>query len=94
MARIVKVWPLATTKARAGAALSCMGFFVPAPDYTSEIAQLEKLLNSGVKDTNADGQRTSFDLAAARTRLAELKRLTANTTARPVISTMNLSGAW
>ena len=39
------------------------------------IADLEALLNSGVKATTADGLSQTYDLEAARHRLAELRAL-------------------
>ncbi|QDT39734.1 hypothetical protein [Stratiformator vulcanicus] len=43
-------------------------------ELDAAIADLEELLNSGVTETSADGTTHKFDIAAARTRLAELKR--------------------
>jgi hypothetical protein len=64
------------------------------PSYAAEIAELEQLLSSAVKDTSADGVRTSFDLDAARKRLAELKALQDPSIAKSRTSTLNLGGCW
>lgn len=64
--------------------------------YDAEIAKLEQLLNSATRDVSADGLRTSFDLAQAERRLAELRRLNDPTAAlvRPRVLGINLGGAW
>jgi len=66
------------------------------PSYAAEIAQLEKLVNSATKDVSADGVRTSFDLDAARDRLAALQRLAdpAAATNRHKHASLNLGGCW
>lgn len=56
-----------------------------------EIAELEALLNSAAKDVSYDGTRVSFDLDAARRRLAQLKR-EQDATKRPPNATIDLSG--
>ncbi|MGD9632660.1 MAG: hypothetical protein AB7I57_18360 [Pirellulales bacterium] len=65
-------------------------------NFTREIAELEQLINSAVSSTSADGVSASFDLDAARRRLAELKRLADPTDkkARRIISRVNLGCAW
>lgn len=66
------------------------------PSYAAEIAELEQLINSAVKDTSADGVRTSFDLDAARRRLTELRQLAdpSSKQVRPRVFRADLSGAW
>jgi len=57
----------------------------------TEIAELESLLNTGVKATSTDGTSTTFDLPAARQRLATLKRQQ-DAAARPRAASIDLSG--
>lgn len=66
------------------------------PNYTAEIRDLEQLINSAVTSSSADGVSASFDLDAARRRLAELKRLAdpSNNKTRRVISRVNMRNAW
>lgn len=42
-------------------------------DYTAEIAEIEAILNSGVTETQEDGQLVRFDHRELRRRLRELK---------------------
>lgn len=63
-------------------------------DYSSEIAQLEAILNAGTSSVSVDGMSARYDLAEVRKRLAELKALDdmqrAMGRARPVASTIRL----
>lgn len=63
-------------------------------DYTAEIAKLEEILNAAVRDVSVDGTRASYDLEAARKRLAELKTLQGSAQARPRVARLDLGGAW
>jgi len=67
------------------------------PDYSAEIAELEELLNAATTSTNFDGTAVSYDLEAARKRLAYLKAHDDQALVRdvrPTISKANLGGAW
>lgn len=72
---------------------------MPTPeDFSAEIARLERLLNAGITSGSTDGRSATFDLAAIRQRLAELK--SAQSAAglgdgyyRPRNATIDLSGA-
>ncbi|TWT63187.1 hypothetical protein [Rubinisphaera italica] len=61
------------------------------PDYSTEIAQIEEILNSGVTEHSNDGQVTKFDHDKLRTRLRELKRLQAGSNGRARVSTIRLN---
>jgi len=66
------------------------------PSYAAEIAHLEELINSAVTSTSADGVTASFDLEAAKRRLAELRQLAdpSSNRVRPRVFRTDLSGAW
>jgi len=56
-----------------------------------ELAQIDAILASGAKSSNADGVNVSFDLDSLRRRRREIQRqLTPGK--RPRVSTINLSG--
>jgi hypothetical protein len=66
-----------------------------AKDYSAEILHLESLINSATQSVSADGLSTTFDLAKAQKRLAELRRLQGDLTmVRPRVATINLEGCW
>lgn len=56
----------------------------------TEITQLEMILNTGATTVVVDGQKVTYDLAAVRKRLRELRRRQ-NPGKRPVVSSINLS---
>ena len=56
----------------------------------TDIAALEEALNTGASEVYVDGQKVSWDLAAMRKRLVELKRQQ-DRRRRPVVSTIDLS---
>lgn len=62
--------------------------------YTTEIAALNALLNSGATTTTVDGQTVTIDPASIRRRIRELQALDENidVPARPVVNTLDLSG--
>ena len=43
------------------------------PDYSTEIANLEEILNAGATSMSVDGVSTTVDLAEVRRRLAQLQ---------------------
>jgi hypothetical protein len=67
-------------------------------DFSKEIAHLEALVNGATQAVVVDGTNTTFDLAAARKRLAELRLLDDDSQAagrtRPRVSGLNLGGCW
>jgi hypothetical protein len=64
-------------------------------DYTAEILRLETLINSATNSVSTDGLSTSFDLDAARKRLAELYRLSGETQmVRPKAVRVRLGNSW
>jgi hypothetical protein len=66
-----------------------VAFFVA---YEDEIAEIEAILNAGVTDVATDAVRSSYDQAALRKRLAELKRQQ-SPAARPRCAQINLENA-
>jgi len=64
------------------------------PDYSEEIAYLEEIINSSVRDVMVDGTRAVYDFDAARKRLAELKTLQGSAMARPRVARLDLGNAW
>jgi hypothetical protein len=58
-----------------------------------DIAALEELLNTAAQSVSTDGNHTSFDLDAARRRLAELKAQAVGKT-WPQAATINLSSGF
>ncbi len=61
-----------------------------AVDYSTEIAEIEDILNSGITETMEDGQMVRLDLQHLRRRLSELKRLSGQKKKRPRIGSINL----
>lgn len=59
--------------------------------YEDEIAELESLLNDAASNVAVDGVGVTFDLEAARRRLAQLKRQQ-DATRRPRNASIDLSG--
>ena len=68
------------------------------PDYSTEIAELEAILNGSIDSVSVDGTSTHVDLDAARKRLAELRAKDTLSIAagsvRPRVVGLNLRGAW
>lgn len=65
------------------------------PDYSTEIARLEAIVNSGTTSVSTDGLTTMFSLEQAKQRLAELKRLQGDPGAKRKISRLDiLRHAW
>lgn len=60
------------------------------PSTDEQIAALEAILNEGATEVFADGQKTVYDLAAIRIRLAELKRQR-SASLRPRTASIDLS---
>jgi hypothetical protein len=65
-------------------------------NYSKEIARLEKLVNGAVQTISTDGTTTTFDLAKAKARLAELYRLQGEgpEKAKRKVAPLNLGGCW
>jgi len=65
-------------------------------DKSTEIAALEKILDSGARSVTVDGVTTAFSNAGEiRKRLRELQAETdGHQRRKPRISTINLGGAW
>lgn len=59
---------------------------------TTEIAEIEAILNAGVSSGTVDGQSVSYDLPALRKRLRELKDSDDTATKRPTSLKIDLSG--
>lgn len=64
-----------------------------ADDYADEIAYLEGVVNSGVTQERVGTEGVTYDLAAARRRLAYLKGLTKTSRPRRRMYRVDLSGA-
>jgi hypothetical protein len=61
--------------------------------FEAEILRLETLINSATNSVSTDGLSTSFDLEAAKKRLAELYLLAGQTTmVRPRVVRVRLGG--
>jgi len=67
-----------------------------ATEHTQEIERLEQIVNSGTTSVTTDGTTTQFDLAAAKSRLAELKRLDGQSprNVKRKLSTLDLTNCW
>jgi hypothetical protein len=64
-------------------------------EHAAEILRLETLINSATNSVSTDGLSTSFDLDAARKRLAELYRLSGETQmVRPKAVRVRLGNSW
>lgn len=61
-------------------------------DYSTEIAELEAILQAGATSVTVDGQTVNYDLTQVRRRLRELKQLDDTATKRPSALSINLSG--
>lgn len=74
----------------------CLIGFLMTEDYSAQIKQLEKLINTAATDVSVDGLRSTFDLDHARKRLAELRRLQGDDLrmVRPRVSSITLGGCW
>lgn len=66
-------------------------------DHSAEIAELESIVNGATQSVSVDGTSTTWSLADARKRLAELRALDNDSIAagrvRPRVTTLNLGGA-
>jgi len=61
-------------------------------DNTARIAQIRKILRSGVSSTTVDGESTTFDLASLRKELHQLESEDdTQRTRRPRIASIDLS---
>lgn len=61
-------------------------------DYSTEIAELEAILQAGASSVVVDGQSVTYDLKQIRRRLRELKAADDTATKRPVALSIDLSG--
>lgn len=59
-------------------------------DYSTEIAEIEAVLNSGITKTKEDGQEIEFDRKDLRRRLRELKQKAGLIKRRPRWGSINL----
>lgn len=67
------------------------------PDYSTEIAQIEALLNSGAKKVSVDGQTVEVDHGVLQKRLTYLRANDSSTEQadkRPRSAQINLGGAF
>ena len=58
-----------------------------------QIDALEAILNAGVSNASVDGQAVTYDLAAVRKRLSELRRERGTGTIKPIIASINMEAA-
>jgi hypothetical protein len=58
-----------------------------------QITALEAILNAGVTTVSVDGQNVTYDLAAVRKRLSELRRERGTGTIKPIVAAINMEAA-
>lgn len=65
-----------------------------AQDYSKEITRLEAIVNGATTSVSTDGLSTTFDLDAARTQLAELKRKQGSKSAKSLTKPIDMRGCF
>lgn len=63
-------------------------------DNSARIAKIKRILESGVKSTTIDGVTVNYDFDELRLQLRRLEAEDPNQTARPIVSSIDLSGAF